>query len=184
MTPLPAIASPDDEPAPLALEEDATLPPLSAADAKPAPVDASASSPGLEIEDIDEDVIHAIGQAIGSEAIARGEETILVGADGRVSSPAVSEVLIRGLSRTGCDVVNLGTVSAPVLYFATHNSEANSGVMVTGAQSPVDVNGFKVVLAGDALTDTGIEGFTSVYSMTTSLPGRVLSAKRTCSWTM
>ncbi|MBS01349.1 MAG: hypothetical protein CMQ24_01395 [Gammaproteobacteria bacterium] len=156
-TPLPAIASPDDEPAPLALEEDATLPPLSAADAKPAPVDASASSPGLEIEDIDEDVIHAIGQAIGSEAIARGEETILVGADGRVSSPAVSEALIRGLSRTGCDVVNLGTVSAPVLYFATHNSEANSGVMVTGAQSPVDVNGFKVVLAGDALTDTDIE---------------------------
>ena len=112
---------------------------------------------GVINETLDEDIIYAIGQAIGSEAIARGEQTILVGADGRVSSPAVSEVLIRGLAETGCDVVNLGTLPTPILYFATHNSDATSGVMVSGGQGAADVNGFKIVLAGDALLEEDIQ---------------------------
>ena len=106
---------------------------------------------------LDEDAIYLIGRAIGSEAHARGEQTILVGADGRVSSPAVQEVLIRGLLESGRDVINLGTIPTPLLYYATQNSEAASGVMVTGSHSPAEYNGFKIVLAGESLLDTDID---------------------------
>lgn len=171
------IATADDEPQAMALEEAASEEPepdfplddLDDDSAEAVPVEVAAEEDDLATifracdirgvinETLTEDVIYAIGQAIGTEAEARGEQTILVGADGRVSSPAVSEVLIRGIAETGCDVVNLGTVPTPVLYYATNNSDATSGVMITGGQSPADVNGFKMVLAGDTLVDEDIQ---------------------------
>lgn len=99
-----------------------------------------------------------IGKAIGSEAQARGEKCVIVGADGRLSSPEVSQNLMQGIISTGCDVISIGMVPTPVLYFATHIiDESNSGVMVTGSHNPPDYNGFKTVLAGKTLANEDIQ---------------------------
>ncbi|MBU2712801.1 phosphomannomutase/phosphoglucomutase [Zooshikella harenae] len=99
-----------------------------------------------------------IGQAVGSEAQARGEKCVIVGADGRLSSPEISHKLIQGIISSGCDVINIGMVPTPVLYFATHIiDESNSGVMVTGSHNPSNYNGFKTVLAGQTLANEDIQ---------------------------
>lgn len=112
---------------------------------------------GIVGETLSEDIAKKIGQAIGSEAEARGQQVVLVGYDGREYSPALAEALIEGLTASGRDVINLGAVPTPVLYFATHNSTTQSGVMVTGSHNPPDYNGFKVVLDGKSLVDHEIK---------------------------
>ncbi|HEY7841794.1 MAG TPA: phosphomannomutase/phosphoglucomutase, partial [Gammaproteobacteria bacterium] len=72
-------------------------------------------------------MVELIGRAIGSEAAARGQKKIAVGRDGRKSSPELAAALIRGLAATGRDVIDVGLVPTPVLYFATHHLGTNSG---------------------------------------------------------
>jgi len=96
--------------------------------------------------------VRQIGQAIGSEAAARGDQTVVVGRDGRLSGPTISAALIRGIRAAGVDVIDVGMVPTPVLYFAAILLEGtNSGVMVTGSHNPPDYNGLKIVLAGETL---------------------------------
>jgi len=102
-------------------------------------------------------VAYEIGRAIGSEAYYRGEQAVLVGRDGRLSSPDLAAAVIRGLKATGRDVKDLGQVPTPVLYFATQALDINSGVMVTGSHNPADYNGFKIVLAGETLAGEAID---------------------------
>jgi len=104
------------------------------------------------------DVAYEIGRAIGSEAYFRGEQTVVVGRDGRLSGPELSDALIRGLKSTGRDVKDIGQVPTPVLYFAAQYLDANSGVMVTGSHNPSDYNGFKIVLGGETLANEAIQG--------------------------
>jgi phosphomannomutase/phosphoglucomutase len=94
----------------------------------------------------------AIGQAIGSEAIARGLPTIAVGRDGRLSGPALSQALIEGIRGSGCHVVDVGMVATPMLYFAAHQRANSSGVMVTGSHNPPEYNGLKILLGGESLS--------------------------------
>jgi len=112
---------------------------------------------GVVNETLTPAVIHKIGLAIGTEADERGCQTLVVAADGRVSSPDVMESLIAGLLESGRDVVNLGSVPTPVLYFALSNSETSSGVMITGSHNPPEYNGFKVVLDGVTLIEEDIQ---------------------------
>lgn len=96
--------------------------------------------------------VQQIGQAIGSEAAARGDQAVVVGRDGRLSGPTISAALIRGIRATGVDVIDVGMVPTPVLYFAAILLEGTrSGVMVTGSHNPPDYNGLKIVLAGETL---------------------------------
>ncbi len=111
---------------------------------------------GIIDETLTEEIIVKIGQAIGSEAEVQGEQTLIVGADGRTSSPRVLKSLTKGLLESGRDVVNIGSVPTPVLYFATKNSNAESGVMVTGSHNPAEYNGFKIVIAGKTLVESDI----------------------------
>ncbi len=111
---------------------------------------------GVAGSPLSEEVAHAIGLAIGSEAEAQGEQTLVVGADGRTSSPDLTESLIKGLLASGRHVVNIGRVPTPMLYFATENSDARSGVMVTGSHNPPEYNGFKIILAGKTLAGAEI----------------------------
>ena len=95
-----------------------------------------------------------LGRAFGSAAIAAGERAVAVGRDGRHSGPELVAALIRGLVSTGLDVVDLGAVTTPMLYYvaatrARHG--CSSGVQVTGSHNPKDYNGFKMVLAGRAI---------------------------------
>ena len=103
------------------------------------------------------DIAHQIGQAFGSAARAKGEQTVVIGRDGRLSGPSMAQSLAQGLQAAGVDVIDLGMVATPMLYFATHELGARSGIMVTGSHNPPDYNGFKMVLAGEAIYGATIE---------------------------
>jgi len=101
-----------------------------------------------------------LGRAFGSEARAAGERAVAVGRDGRLSGPSLSAALIRGLASTGLDVVDLGAVTTPMLYYvaATRGRHGcSSGIQVTGSHNPKDYNGFKMVLAGAAIHGPAIQ---------------------------
>ncbi|MDE1942511.1 MAG: phosphomannomutase/phosphoglucomutase [Betaproteobacteria bacterium] len=100
--------------------------------------------------------VAAIGQAIGSEARARGLSVIAIGRDGRLSGPALSQALSAGIRSSGVDVLDVGMVTTPMLYFAAHELAASSGVMVTGSHNPPEYNGLKMVLGGDTLSGESI----------------------------
>jgi phosphomannomutase len=99
---------------------------------------------------LDAEVAEALGRAFGSAARAAGEKTVAVGRDGRLSGPALAEALIKGLVATGVEVIDVGAVTTPMLYFAAHTL-CTSGIQVTGSHNPKDYNGFKMVLAGRAI---------------------------------
>ena len=105
---------------------------------------------GIVPTTINEGVAEALGQAFGTQALAEGETVVAVGRDGRLSGPSLSAALIRGLTASGINVVDVGMVTTPMLYFAA-NTLARSGIQVTGSHNPKDYNGFKMVLAGRAI---------------------------------
>ncbi len=97
------------------------------------------------------DAVRSIGQALGSEALARGQQTLAVGRDGRLSGPELAGALAEGLTATGIDVIDIGCVPTPLAYFAAYQLGTNSAVSVTGSHNPPDYNGIKMVLAGETL---------------------------------
>lgn len=100
---------------------------------------------------------YVIGKAIGSMAIDKGETSMLIARDGRVSSKDLASTLVRGLMESGISVIDLGMVPTPVMYFGTHFLSAASGVMVTGSHNPASYNGFKVVINGETLKGDEIQ---------------------------
>jgi phosphomannomutase len=98
----------------------------------------------------------ALGLAFGARALALGERSVAVGRDGRLSSPLLAEALSRGLARAGVDVLDVGMVTTPMLYFAAHTL-CRSGIQVTGSHNPKHHNGFKMVLAGRAIYGDDIQ---------------------------
>jgi phosphomannomutase/phosphoglucomutase len=90
-----------------------------------------------------------LGRAIGSAVFERGEQQIAVGRDGRPTSQALSEALVRGLVSSGRDVVDIGLVPTPVLYFAAMQLGSGCGVMVTGSHNAPEYNGFKLMIGGE-----------------------------------
>ena len=116
---------------------------------------------GVVGKDIDEVFAEHLGRAFGSEAVRAGEKAVAVGRDGRLSGPGLVKALMRGLASTGVDVVDLGAVTTPMLYYvaatrARHG--CSSGIQVTGSHNPKDYNGFKMVLAGRAIYGDEIQG--------------------------
>ncbi|QID18334.1 phosphomannomutase/phosphoglucomutase [Nitrogeniibacter mangrovi] len=97
------------------------------------------------------EVARAIGHALGSEAVARGQQTIAVGRDGRLSGPALAGALAEGICAAGVDVIDVGCVPTPLSYFAAFHLGTDSCVSVTGSHNPPDYNGFKMVLGGQTL---------------------------------
>ncbi|MES2354166.1 MAG: phosphomannomutase/phosphoglucomutase [Pseudomonadota bacterium] len=102
-------------------------------------------------------IVEGIGRAIGSEARARNQTTIVIGRDGRLSGPALSAALAVGIQKSGCDVIDIGLVVTPMTYFAAYYLETNCSVMVTGSHNPPDYNGLKMVLAGETLAGEAIQ---------------------------
>ncbi|WP_342051798.1 MULTISPECIES: phosphomannomutase/phosphoglucomutase [unclassified Cupriavidus] len=101
------------------------------------------------------EVARQIGLSFGSAAVELGEKTVVVGRDGRLSGPDLLGGLVEGLRAAGVDVIDLGMVATPIVYFGTNieidGRRATSGIMVTGSHNPPDYNGFKMVLAGKAI---------------------------------
>lgn len=112
---------------------------------------------GIVGKTLTNDVARQIGQAIGSEAKVRKVKTIVVGRDGRLSGPDLCQALAEGIQAAGVDVIDVGRVATPMLYFAAHELGSVSGVMVTGSHNPPDYNGFKMMLAGNTLAGDDIQ---------------------------
>ncbi|HWQ93967.1 MAG TPA: phosphomannomutase/phosphoglucomutase, partial [Gammaproteobacteria bacterium] len=101
-------------------------------------------------------IVREIGRAIGSEALARKQSTVVVGRDGRLSGPEFAQALSDGLRAAGVNVIDIGMVPTPVLYFATHHLKTGSGVAITGSHNPPDYNGIKIMLGGETLSGEAI----------------------------
>ncbi len=104
-----------------------------------------------------EEAVQAIGQAVGSEALARGQCCIAIGRDGRLSGPALAAALARGIQASGIDVIDIGCVATPMSYFAAYHLQTQCAVMVTGSHNPPDYNGLKIVLGGETLSGEAIQ---------------------------
>ena len=115
---------------------------------------------GIVGRNVDEAFAEHLGRAFGSEAIAAGEKAVAVGRDGRLSGPGLAAALVRGLASTGLDVVDIGAVTTPMLYYvaATRGKHGcTSGIQVTGSHNPKDYNGFKMVMSGRAIYGEDIQ---------------------------
>ena len=112
---------------------------------------------GIVGQGLDADVVRLIGRAIGTEAYERGQQALVVARDGRTSSDELRDALVEGLLSTGRDVIDIGCVPTPVLYFSTYFLETGSGVMVTGSHNPANYNGLKIMLGGETLFDDAIQ---------------------------
>jgi phosphomannomutase len=107
------------------------------------------------------DVARALGRAFGTHARKLGETTVAVGRDGRLSGPSLVEALVRGLVEAGVQVMDVGAVTTPMLYFAA-STLCQSGIQVTGSHNPKDYNGFKMVLGGRAIYGDEIQGLREI----------------------
>jgi phosphomannomutase/phosphoglucomutase len=105
---------------------------------------------------LDPGVACKVGEAVGTILVEKGLRGIVVGYDGRLSSPAMAEGLCEGLASTGIEVINIGQVPTPVVYFAANTGEFTSGISVTGSHNPPDYNGLKIVIDGHTLSGEAI----------------------------
>jgi len=113
---------------------------------------------GIAETELHNDAVYKIGLAIGSECKDREQQAVYVGYDGRKSSPRIKASLVKGLLDSGRDVIDLGLVTTPILYFATATLDTQSGVMVTGSHNAAEYNGLKITIAGNTICDTELSG--------------------------
>jgi len=106
---------------------------------------------GIVDKDLTPGVVRTLGQAMGTYFRGQGKRRTAVGRDCRVSSPSYSQALIAGLRAAGCDVLDLGTIPTPLLYFAIYYKDYEAGVMITGSHNPPEYNGFKMMSGHDTL---------------------------------
>jgi phosphomannomutase len=133
---------------------------------------------GVTPHDLNPAFAHALGLAFGSKALACGETTVAVGRDGRLSGPVLSAALVAGLQEAGVNVIDVGMVTTPMLYFAA-STLCKSGIQVTGSHNPRDYNGFKMVMGGRAIHGQDIQELRQAMQSGTpsaSVPGAVSHA--------
>ena len=135
---------------------------------------------GIVGQGIDEVFAEHLGRAFGSEARAAGEKAVAVGRDGRLSGPGLVAGLVRGLRSTGLDVVDIGAVTTPMLYYVAATRGAHgcsSGIQVTGSHNPKNYNGFKMVMSGRAIYGDDIQRLRQRMETETYTTGRGRGAK-------
>ncbi len=113
---------------------------------------------GITTKNLTEDVVYWIGRSFAAEAQAKNQTRVAIGRDGRHSSAPLRDALARGLTEGGCDVIDIGQVPTPLLYFATHALDTGTGIMITGSHNPPDYNGLKMMIAGETLAEERIQG--------------------------
>jgi len=112
---------------------------------------------GIVGKTLTKEIVYDIGRALGTQAKSWGCKTIVVGRDGRLSSPALAEAVINGIITTGLNVLDIGRVPTPLLYFVAKHTEGRSGVMITGSHNPPDYNGLKMVIKDETLFGESIQ---------------------------
>jgi phosphomannomutase/phosphoglucomutase len=112
---------------------------------------------GIVDRTLTESAVEAIGRGLAVLGSRKGVSRFVIGRDGRLSGPRLSAALAGGLAAGGMDVVDIGVVATPMVYFATHHFKTGSGVMVTGSHNPPDYNGLKMMVAGETLAAEAIQ---------------------------
>jgi phosphomannomutase/phosphoglucomutase len=107
---------------------------------------------GIVDRTLTNDLVEQIGRALGTEAQEQGVGTVVIGRDGRLSGPTLGASLAKGFLSTGCNVIEIGQVPTPALYFATKEFQTGTGVQVTGSHNPPDYNGLKMMINGTTLS--------------------------------
>lgn len=106
---------------------------------------------GVADRDLTDDFVCDLGRALGTQVQRKGNGVLALGRDCRVHSPRLHRALLSGLLSTGVQVLDVGVVASPLLYFATHHLGCGSGVEITGSHNPASDNGFKILLSGASL---------------------------------
>jgi len=106
---------------------------------------------GLVDKDLTPGVVETLGKGIGTYFRRQNRREVAVGRDCRLSSPAYSEALAKGLLSTGCSVVDLGIIPTPLLYFSIYYKSFEAGAMITGSHNPPEYNGFKMMSGQETL---------------------------------
>ena len=112
---------------------------------------------GIMGETLDAPIARLIGHAVGSVMHEKNIKSIVIGRDGRLSSPELSQALIDGLRMAGREIIDLGLVPTPVVYFGTYHLRTGTGISVTGSHNPSNYNGFKIVVDGETLSGDAIQ---------------------------
>ena len=112
---------------------------------------------GIMGETLDAPIAKLIGHAVGSLMHEKNIKSIVIGRDGRLSSPELSQALIDGLRMSGREIIDLGLVPTPVVYFGTFHLRTGTGISVTGSHNPSNYNGFKIVVDGETLSGDAIQ---------------------------
>ena len=131
---------------------------------------------GTYPQTLNEDLAEGLGKAFGTLALKEGRRTVAVGRDGRLSGPALSSALMRGLVSVGIQVIDVGMTTTPQLYFAAHTL-CDSGIQVTGSHNPKDDNGFKMVLGGRAIYGDEIQTLRQLIESESWLPSHAGSVQ-------
>jgi phosphomannomutase / phosphoglucomutase len=106
---------------------------------------------GIVDVDLTEETVYTVARAIGTFYQANGATRVSIGRDARASSTPFRDLMIRGLTETGCDVLDVGMVPTPVLYYTLFTEDVDAGVMITGSHNPSDYNGFKICLGKSSI---------------------------------
>jgi len=117
---------------------------------------------GIVDRTLTEEAVERIGRGLATMGAAKGVKTFVVGRDGRLSGPRLAAALARGLNAGGMDVIDVGVVATPMVYFATFEYGTGSGVMVTGSHNPPEYNGLKMMVAGETLAAEAIQGLRKI----------------------
>ena len=112
---------------------------------------------GIAFEDLTEEVVFALGKALGTESINREQDNFIIGRDGRVSSPQLFEWVSQGVLSTGCNVIDIGVVPSPVFYHSTFSLNSSNGVVITGSHNPANYNGFKILFDNNSTSSEEIQ---------------------------
>jgi phosphomannomutase / phosphoglucomutase len=119
---------------------------------------------GIVGQDLDEDVVRILGRAIGTYFLGRTKRDVALGRDCRLSSPSFAEALSAGLLATGCNVIDLGIVPTPLLYFSIFYKKFEAGVMITGSHNPPEHNGFKMMAGEETLSGSDIQDIRGIIT--------------------
>ena len=112
---------------------------------------------GIVGEHLTDETVATLGKAIGTFFAQNGAKRIAIGYDARQSSPGFCDLLTKGFNASGCDVVLIGMVPTPVLYYTVFTKDVDGGVMITGSHNPPDHNGFKICLGKSTLFGSQIQ---------------------------
>jgi len=112
---------------------------------------------GIADKTITSEIVFDIGRAVASEVKEKAIHTIVIGRDGRLSSPTLTESLIKGIISTGLNVLDIGVAPSPLVYFVAHHTEGKSAIVVTASHNPAEYNGLKIVIDGETLAGERIQ---------------------------